>query len=192
MSTIDNLLKAMNESTISREVGLKHDNARIRYQLQNNTVTSYEEFIQIIGDYYNFHFCFVRGCGSMAQSDAQAEARRIVEQAYRRDNGDIVSAFRDASDSLNSGMRGILDKIAEALKFEDIESYIKAVFERYVSPASWEQKVEIIGQFIHKYGPVISSLVEVDRPEQYAQNYQELIRLYMENLRRCSSVFRRL
>jgi hypothetical protein len=192
MSTIDNLLMEINEGAISREVGLKHDDARNHYQLRSNVVTSYDEFTRTIGDYYNFHVSFVRGCGLMAQSDAQAKAKRIVEQAYRRNNGDIISAFRDASDSVNSGMRGILDKIAETLKFEDIEDYIKTVFDRYVQPASWEQKVEIIGQFIRKYGPVISSLVEVDRPEQYAQNYQELIRLYMENLRRCSSVFRRL
>ena len=88
MSTIDNLLEELNECTISREDNLKHDNARIQYQLRNNIFTDYEEFIWIIGDYYNFHFQSVYNCGPLPQSKAQEKAKRAVEQFYRRNNGD--------------------------------------------------------------------------------------------------------
>ena len=56
MADIRSLLSALDERTIAREVAIPHDELRMRYPLRSNTVTDFDEFTDLIGDYYNHHF----------------------------------------------------------------------------------------------------------------------------------------
>lgn len=193
MAAIDNLLKALDEREMAQRVGLKHDEARMNYQLQSNTAADFETFTGIIADYYNHHFtkCVSSG-GALSPSEAAGRAKEILERDYRRRNGDIVAAFNDAHDGTSGGLRVILDKLAEALKIESVERYIRDMFDKHVAPNSWEDKVEIIRQFIAQCGANLSSSIDAKQPERYAQNFQELIRSYVQSLQTTSSIFRRL
>ena len=86
----------------------------------------------------------------------------------------------------------VLDMIAEGLKAESVERYIRDAFDRHVTPNSWEQKVEIIRQFIAQCGVHLASSIRTNQPERYASNYRELIQSYVAALQRTSSIFRRL
>lgn len=191
--SVNSLLAELDEKVIARRVGIPHDEARMQYALNSNTVSTFDEFSLIIGDYYNRHFtrCISNG-GRMSASEAAARAKEILEQEYRRRNGDIVTAFNDARDGTNGGMRSILDIISERLKAVSLERYIRDAFDRYVAPNSWNRKVQIITQFINNCGAHLSSSIRSDQPERYAQNYQELIRSYTLALQSTSSIFRRL
>jgi len=193
MPRIDALLSALDERQIARQIGLRHDEARMRYALQRNTVASFDEFSATIADYYSYHFaqCISNG-GALGHSEAAGRAKEALEEEYRRRQGDIVTAFNDAHDGTNGGMRVVLDTIAEALKKEAVERHIRDVFDRQVAPNAWEDKVEIIRQFIRQCGANLASSIRADQPERYAQNFQELIRSYVDALRRTSSIFRRL
>ncbi len=194
MAVIDNLLGALDERQIARQVALQHDEARMNYPLRSNTASDFDEFSDILADYYNHHFrrC-VSGGGSLSQPEAASRAKEILEREYRRrNNGDIVAAFNDAHDGTNGGMRVILDTLAEGLKAESVERYIRELFDRHVAPNAWEDKVDIIRQFISCCGANLASSIRADQPERYAQNYQELIRSYVESLKNTSSIFRRL
>ena len=193
MAAIDNLLRALDEREMARRVGLRHDEARMSYQLQRNTVADFDAFTDIIADYYNHHFAkCVSGGGAVSRSEAAGRAKEILEKDYRRRNGDIVMAFNDAHDGTNGGLRVILDKLAEALKIETVERYIRDMFDKHVAPNSWHDKVEIIRQFIARCGANLASSIDARQPERYAQNFQELIRSYVQDLQRTSSIFRRL
>ena len=164
----------------------------MQYSLKKNTVENYEEFTDMIADYYNFHTskCVLHG-GHLSRTEAAGRAKELLEQEYRRQGGTINMAFNDAHDGTNGGLRVVLDRIAEQLKMESVERYLRDVFDRNVSPNSWEQKVNIIEQFISRVGHLLSSSVHADQPERYAQNYEELIRAYVESLKKTSSMFRR-
>lgn len=193
MSSITRLIEALDEREIARRIGIPHDEARMRYPLRSNTVGDFDDFADLIGDYYNHHFthCVSRG-GSLSRAEAAGRAKEILEKEYRRRNGTIVTAYNDAHDGTNGGVRGVLDAIAEALKAESVERYMREVFDRHVAPNAWEQKVDIIRQFIRQCGANLSSAIRSDQPERYAQDFEELIRSYVEALQRTSSVFRRL
>ena len=192
MSSLENLLAAMDEVTIAKTVGILHDEARMHYSLTRNTVGSFEDFTDVISEYYSYHVsrCVVHG-GYMSSTEAAGRAKEILEQEYRRQGGNIITAYNDAHDGTNGGLRLILDKIAEQLKTESVERYIRDAFDKYVDPTSWEQKVNVIRQFIARYGRMLSSSIRSDQPERYAQSYEELIKAYVESLKRTSSVFRR-
>jgi hypothetical protein len=191
--SINNLLAEIDERTIAQRVGIPHDETRMRYPLSTNTARSFDEFGHIIGDYYNTHFTrtISRG-GNLPRSEAASRAKELLEREYRRKQGDIVTAYNDAHDGTNGGMRVVLDTIAEGLKAESVERYIRDVFDRYVAPNSWEQKVGIIRQFIHRCGANLGSSIRPDQPERYAHNYSELIRSYVAALQQTSRIFRRL
>jgi hypothetical protein len=193
MATVHSLLSAIDETTIARKVGIPHDETRMQYPLESNTVATFERFGAIIGDYYNYHYtrCISNG-GRLTRDQAYGAARTLLERDYRRQRGDIVSAFNDAHDGTSGGMRLILDKIADGLKAEATEAYITAVFDRHVSPSSWDQKVDMIRQFIAWCGNILPSSVDRNRPERYAHDYAVLIRAYVQGLQQTSAIFRRL
>lgn len=191
--SIDNLLAELDERTIAQRIGIPHDEARMRFSLNSNTVRSFSEFESVIADYYNTHFTTVvsRG-GHLPASEAASRAKELLEREYRRKQGDIVTAFNDAHDGTNGGTRVVLDEISEGLKAESLERYIRDVFDRHVAPNAWEQKVDIIRQFIRRCGVNLGSSIRADQPERYAQNYRELIRSYVTALQQTSRIFRRL
>ena len=193
MTTITSILDALDERNIARAIGIPHDEARLSYRLNSNTVSNFDEFAFTLGDYVRHHSsrCIASG-GTLSLTEATGRAKEILEKAYHRQNGDVVTAFNDAHDGTNGGLRHVLDVIAEALKTEAVEHYVREVFDRSVAPNSWEDKVRVINEFIARYGPVLSSSVSLSEPERYAHNYKELIRSYVESLQRTSSVFRRL
>ena len=193
MVSIRSLLIELEEKTIAQKIGIPHDEARMRYPLRSNTVGNFDEFSWVIGDYYNHHFtnCVSSG-GMLSETEASSRAKELLEQEYRRRRGDIVTAYNDSHDGTNGGLRVVLDTIAEALKAKSVERYIRDAFDRYVAPSSWEQKVDIIRQFIAQFGDHLASSIRSDQPERYAQNYQELIHSYVTALQNTSSIFRRL
>ena len=193
MASINSLLAALDERTIARRIGIPHDEARMRYPLRSNTVDSFEAFSDVIADYYNYHFttCVSRG-GALSRSESSSRAKELLEREYRRRQGDIVSAFNDANDGTNGGLRGVLDIVADGLKAESVERYIREMFDVHVAPNAWEEKVGMIRQFIAQCGVHLASSIRADQPERYARDWQDLIRGYVAALQRTSSIFRRL
>ena len=193
MPSIDHLMYELDETTVAQKIGIPHDEARMRYSLRSNTVGSFDEFSHAIGDYYNYHFtsCVSPG-GRLSSLEAIGRAKEILAREYQRRGGDIVSAYNDAHDGTNGGMRAILDLIAENLKTVSIEHYIRSCFDRHVTPNSWTQKVEIIRQFMSRCGTYLSASVRANPAERYAHSYEELIRSYVQGLKQTSSILRRL
>lgn len=193
MSAIQSLMAELDERTIAQRIGINHDEARMQYPLHSNTVGNFNQFSNIITDYYNYHHtrCVSRG-GQLPVSEAYGRAKELLEREYRKRNGDIVSAYNDAHDGTNGGMRVVLDTLVNGIKAEVIERYIAECFDRYVAPNSWDQKVEIIRQFISYCGNMLSSSVVASQPQRYANDYSGLIKSYIDGLQRTSSMFRRL
>jgi hypothetical protein len=193
MVSIEALLEEINERTITKKVGIPNDEARISFTLKKNTVDNFDQFSRIIGDYYNHHFtqCVSRGNG-LPISEASSRAKEILEREYRRRNGDVVTAFNDAHDGDNGGLRVVIDTIAESIKAEAVERYIRDVFDRHVAPNSWDKKVEIVRQFINQTRAGIDPSINQDQPEEYAHNYQKLIRSYVNGLKGTSTIFKSL
>ena len=81
MSSIDSLCDALDEVAIARNVGIAHDEARAAYVLRKNTVSNFDEFNNLIADYYSYHIghCVVQG-GRTANFEAAGRASEILER----------------------------------------------------------------------------------------------------------------
>ncbi|MFC1762900.1 hypothetical protein ACFL6U_12585 [Planctomycetota bacterium] len=192
MATIDTLISLLDERAIAQQITIPHDELRMRYPLHANTVEDFNEFRELITDYFSYHHSnsFTQG-GRWSSNDAYNEVVTLLEQQYRRKGGTLTSIYHDAHSGLNGGVRIIIDNIAEALKEKAVENYINGVFDRLVAPVSYEPKVEIIRQFMAWADDVLPDDVRTERPERYAKEYKGLIRGFIQGLQQTSSVFRR-
>jgi len=193
MASIENLMAELEPRYLARKFSDLHNRVRSHYPLEIDKVANFDEFSWVIGDYYNYHFttCISNG-GNLPKTESVDRAKEIIKKEYRRQGKDIVSAYNDARDNSDVGLFGILTVIAHGLKAEAIERWIREAFDRHVAPNSWDQKVNIIKQFIDYCGPGISSHIDSNHPERYANNYEELISAYLRGLQETSSIFERL
>ena len=88
MGSLESLLAAMDELAIASDVGIPHDEARMNYSLNRNTVGSFGEFADVIADYYNYHIsqCVLHG-GFLSNTEASGRAKEILVQEYKRQGG---------------------------------------------------------------------------------------------------------
>ena len=190
---IQQFLRSLSEREIARAVKIPHDEARIRFPLRSNTVNSYDEFESIIGAYVQHHYsaCIAVG-GQIPRSQAESEAKEILDREYQGRDGTAVNAYHDARHGTGGALRKILDVIAESYMHQAVEKHIRHVFDSYVQPHSWEQKLRFITAFIDACDHVLDPSIVRSQPERYAQNYEELVRSYIRGLEQTSSIFRRL
>jgi hypothetical protein len=193
MAAIDNLMSELDERNLAQVIAVPHDSARARFPLRRNTVENFDEYQEVLGDYLNRQFseCVTRG-GALPRAEAASRAKEILEREYRRRNGDIVSAFNDAHDGTNGGLRAQLDTICDALKNESLDRYIRDAFDRHVRPNAWPEKVAMIRSLIARFGSLLGSSIQTDNPERYAHDYHALVQSLVQALQRTSSMFRRL
>lgn len=188
---LQQILDALSETAIARNVHESHDDVRAKYTLNSNKVTDEDEFYSILGDYYNYHYSTtITQGGRMSDSKATSQAKRALADAYRRKGQDAAIAFRNAQRGLDGGLRRVLDAIADEIKLEDEEDYMTGVFDRYVKPHTYEDQVEIIRQFIEHCHTLLGDEIERSRPERYADDYKDLIRAYLYSVRGIAQKFR--
>ena len=192
MSHLQNLLAALDERTIAERVWRIHDEARVAYPLRSNTVRNWQEFEDVGGDYTQFHYtrCVARG-GSLPRYEAVSRFKEIIENDYRRRGLDLNAAANDAMEGTNNGVRGQLDLIANWFKEEGTRRYIRHVFDQFVTPNSWSEKVQIMTELLSHLGAYLSSSIDVNDPARYAANYHDLIEALREALGRVGRDFRR-
>lgn len=190
---IQQILDALSETSIAHNVSEKHDELRAKYTLKSNRVASTQEFEQVIGDYYNYHYsAAITHGGRLSETKAVREAEKAIETAYRRQGKNVTLAYSNATKGLDGGMRRVLDCIADEIKIEDEETYMNGVFSHYVDKYSYDEKVEIIRQFMEHCHTLLGDEVDQSRPERYADDYIELIRAYLNSIRGIAQTFRKL
>lgn len=191
MPSINRLLEELDEVTMAQRVTHRHDEARMSFPLQANTVSDTRQFERILGEYVNHHLQYCSG-GQVPGFEAVSRAKQILDRSGRDGGGTLLNALDDAKHGTNGGLRRVLDRLADALREEAMYHYVTDVFDRHVSIDSFDQRVEIIRQFISRFGRALSPAVRNERPERYANNYRELIQDFVKSMQRVSSSFRRI
>ena len=181
---IKELLAAASEQEIARQVGNRHNEARLRYSAPMISIENYREFEALITHYYQYHYslCVSQG-GQRSSADALQEAIKIIEGAYRRQRVNINSAYSDALNGTNGGVGEILNLLADGLRIDAEENYLNSVFDRYVARGEYSEQVDIIRQFFEHCSVALGQDIDVSKPERYARDYRDLIRSYLMALR---------
>jgi len=193
MSRIANMIEDLRETTIARNIGIPHDQARNGFPIQSNVVTDYPQFEHLIASYYSHHYKLTYPGCALPWSECLDRAKHVLEQEFqRRHRGDLVSCYRGAVAGLDGGVRAILDILAESIKAQAVQRYVREVFDRYVSPVERSDKVAIIREFFAECGRYLSPTIDQSDPSRYARDYTSIVNAYVMSLQEVSSIFRRL
>ncbi len=164
MVNIRKLIHAIDESTLSRKIGIPHDQARNSFHLNKNTEENFQKFCLICGRYYNHHYsrCISNGT-RLPDYVAISKAKEILENEAGRRGGNLLTMFNYAKTGTNSGLRYILDVIAEDLKMKAMNQYVTHVFDSMIPRNSWKEKRMAIVQFIKVYGFQFSGALDLNQ-----------------------------
>jgi len=193
MSIIEAMITELSEVNVAEQATNMHDDARAAYHRPSNTVRDFDEFTAVTADYLNYHLAATSMHGGrLSDWEARSRAKNLIEREYRRHNSDIVGAYNDARTGTNSGLRHVLDIICEGLKYQAMEDHFTDVFDRYVTPCSWSEKVDIIRQLIQHGSFVLPPDFDKSTPERYASNYRPLIQGLVSGVRGFHNQIRRM
>ncbi|MCC6694867.1 MAG: hypothetical protein IT365_04460 [Candidatus Hydrogenedentes bacterium] len=192
MSRLNSMLKELDEVTLAQRIARPFDQTRLAYRPSSNSVRDYPDFTDILADYvqYVYRECVTPG-SSPSRATAAGQGKSMLNQELRRQGGDAVSAYRDCLDSLNGGLRHILDVLCDAMKAEALEHQMRDVLDRYLPPDDWELRVRTVREFIDSYSPTLPG-IDRNHPERYAKDVELLIRSLLQASRQMASVFRRI
>lgn len=190
MSVLDRINYELDESYLVEHVTKKHDEARNQYRLKSIEVPDDTAFDNQIADYYNYHFtkCISSG-GEFPRSEAAGRAKKLINEYCRRTRKNRLDIYSDGRSGANGGMMKVLDIIMDGLKEESIENHYRDVIDRYVAPSIWDEQLHIIKEFLKRIPD--TSAYDLEHPEKYVDNYEELIRLRVDQLRSVSKIFKR-
>jgi hypothetical protein len=193
MAVIDNLLAELDERNQARLVGIPHGNARARYPESKITVDTFDEYLDALERYFNYHFstCVSHG-GRLSRADAIARVKPIIEREYRRRNGDFIMAYNDAREGTNGGLSAQLDMLSNALTHESLENMVREALDRHVKPIAWHEKVSLVREIFARFGSVLGPSIQFDAPERYAHDFQSLVMALSQAIQSTSAVLRRM
>ena len=190
MSAIDAMLDELSEHAIVQNISLKHDEARLQYHLDKNTVTDFAEFTEVIGDYvaHVYSRCLING-GYISHTDAAGIAKEILNSARR--GADVMTFYMDCKDGINGGVLRCLDVLCEGIKEQAIERYSRDVFDRYLPPDDKELRERMVVEFVLRYEKLLPG-IDRTRPAWYARELETLIRAVLRATKEMASVYRRI
>lgn len=177
------ILKELDPENISYKVSRIHDAMRELYVVQRITVQNFEEFMEEITKFYQHQFSAVISGGHVDVPDwiASGFAREIVDKAFSRLGG-LEGAYMIASKGIEGGLRTVIDSIYKAIKEQQEEQYINHVLITYVDPLDWDDRIELMRQYLNRFGRSLPEGARIKSPEELAANYEEIIKLHMKAL----------
>ncbi|MGA2497753.1 MAG: hypothetical protein ABSH20_08430 [Tepidisphaeraceae bacterium] len=205
MYPIDQILAALDERAIARAVK-RHDEARIRFPYPEATLPNGHSFYAVLTEYAAFHYQYTVMGRDYPQNlrafDPTGGSRygfmglwmKYLTRALGGDESNMLARCgRDAQTGENGGLKRILDIVAQGFRDEAVENYIQVgVFGRYLGPAVYGQRVEIMRQFFRVCDPAYAALFDTRHPEEYNHDYVQIIRAYVDWKRGTRDILRRL
>jgi hypothetical protein len=181
-SLLEYFLSELSAENIAREIYKPIDEARASYIMDSVEVANYEEFNEAISAFYVHIY---RHLGQLqwplSINHALPNALDLLERTFQN-HGGKNAAYAEGLNPVKGGLRFIFDLMTESLKQEEKEKFIRAVFKGTLDPLDFDKKVSIIKAFMQRVGPNLPEHIRGYSPEQYATDYETIIRAYSESL----------
>jgi len=190
--TLQSILSEISTETRIKMVGIPIDSARGAYITDSVTVNSYEEFCETITSFYMHLKRHTRKLSEPVDlNEAAPEALDLLERAFSKQGG-LKAAEAEARTAVKGGLRLVLDMMTEQFKREEQEKYMNYILKSALDPLDWKSKVDLMGVFLKRLGPLLAPEIKSQPPERFAEHYEDLIRAYLQSIDRMNSLLRSL
>lgn len=177
-SRLTRILDKIDAERIAAVVGNAHDMARESFTLSKNTVTGHPEFLDTITRYYRHHYAHtIVGGVDLPDDMVSSEVRNLLDHSYR-EYGGYEGAYQNARTGKAGGMHAILDAISTSLRQQQEQRYIEHVFYTEVDPMNYEQIVELMREYLDRFGGYLPPADRARSPHDLARNYDTVIKAH--------------
>ena len=190
-TAFDAVVAEINEQALAKECGISIDSARGSYILDSSTVASYDQFLDSLEAFY-IHMCRHMKPEPVSAIDmkiARAEATDLVQRAFNKEGG-IEAAFAGARVGIDGGMRSVLDRLTEQLKYEMQTKHVQKILEEALDPLDWEDRVNFMRGALKRFSPFLSPDIRDQPPESFARHYGPIVKAYIKSLDSINRVLR--
>jgi len=165
--SVHDLIDMLHIDKIGRHIESVHNMIREGYEVKKYVVDSYEEFKEVVPDYYQYHL----GAWMKAQSPFPADwafdfALRILDtpipdvrmskvDGLLEKKGGFARAVNNARTGRNGGMVGVINDIAEIMKEQAVRHWVTGVFRCGVDPLDFDKRVAFMQEYQDHYGNLI-------------------------------------
>ncbi len=189
-SILQYFLKALTPPNIAEEILLPIDQARAAYNMDRIQIDSYDEFTESIISFYTHLLLHLNQIKGITNKQLLApDALDLLNRTFQ-EYGGIKAAYEESRSAVKGGLRYIFDKMTERLKAEEREKFIRMVFKSLMDPLNFEMKVALIEAFFKRLGSSLPEDIRSRPPEQYATDYEIIVRTYAESLEKMIDTLR--
>jgi len=166
---LDKIVGDLDPDKINEKVELSHRKARNKYALKDVQAKDYNSFMKEVTTYLKHHNKEVLKA-DLPDHIASGRAKQILDAIYKKEGG-MVGAFKDAK---KGNMARVLDNLAGALENEERSHYVQHVMNQ-IDPQDFDGHVELVKQYVGKYGQFLPKDMKKKSNEQLAHEYESLI-----------------
>lgn len=190
---VDRILDLLDQTRISRQLLLAHDEARENFRLPSMTARDSREFKWVVTSYYQHHMRHT-GQGNPSEEDAFGEAKRILDSLFSEDpyQEGYNAALQMARDGARGSLRDILNQLADAIKRRHLQKFTDHVFYEYIDPLSKADNRALSRAFYHRFGAILRRFgYEVDE-DTFAWNTRAALEYHRQVLEKILGIAKKI
>ena len=189
-TAFDEVLNKLNQKSLATKIDIPIDSAQGSFVPGKAVVNSYEEFLEITTNFVVHFRCHVdkADLGSLDVNACRNDALDIIEKAFK-DQGGCQAAYMRASEGIDSGIRGVFNKMVDQYKFEQKTKYANRILKETVDIMSWDERVDFMRTALTKVGNLLPTELRNQPPERFAREFEVITKAIIKSLDKVNDVF---
>ena len=175
--TIKEIMTSLDAEEMAKKFGILHMSIRESFRLPVLVVKDDDQFTEILSSYYETHY-FKRyrmeKDAKLPEHWAYFYVRSLMDSMFQAEGG-FEYAYSVGKTGTNGGLKMLIDKIYQHFLREDEEAYIDFVIKKAMG-LNWENKVELMSQYLKKFSGNLPEGTSIKTPERLAEKCYDIIR----------------
>ncbi len=190
-SILDDLLESLREDRVRAAIEIPIDRSAECYNFPAQPPLTYHQQLHQLADFVRH--IYANGLTLpriLSPEQACAETIDLLERGYQ---GSVSNGFAAAmEDARNEGRRGfefLASQIAELIKVNRKDRYIRWIFAKHLDPCDWRTKRELVEILLRRLKQVIPMRLKDRSPAQFVEFIPSLIQLHLQTSRLLDQVY---
>ncbi len=189
-TAFDQVLSRLNQRSLAERIDIPVDTARACFFMEKSTAASYEQFLEIIKAFMIHLRCHVdkTNIDSLDTDTCTNDAIELLDRVYKTKKS-LRIAFLQASEGINSGLRGVIDSMAEQYKYDRKTKYANRIFRESINIMNWQEKVDFMRAALARIGHLLPDELKNHPPERFAEDFETITSAIIESLDKINNIF---
>lgn len=189
-TAFDEVVNQLNQRSLAIKIDIPIDAARGSFVIEKPVVNSYEEFLEVMTAFIVHLRCHTdkTDLNSIDADMCKNDALELLDKAFR-DQGGCQAAYVRASEGIDSGIRGVFNKMIDVYKFEQKAKYANRILKEAVDVMSWDERVDFMRSAIARIGNLLPQELRNQPPERFARDFEVITKAVIQSLDKMNNVF---